>query len=339
MSVGFGFSIGDFLTVFKLVNTVIDSLHDSSHASSSFRVLINELYALETALLRVKRLLSDINEAEKIALQQVTLQCQKTISEFYENVIRKNQPHLQQGGTNSRFKDAWVAIKWTVCRKEDLQAFRAEIRGYTSSIEILLLTMQMEATTTSSRKKDLQNKSIAGMMQEFSCQVMTMLNTVTDGIAQSVQQGKQLIETSAQIVHTNLRIFQAVHDIHSSILRIPDQVQHQQPIYLIDPFNMETPFHLEFVRSAEALLAVIKVNLKKSGCGPAMIDRGQFAIEELGTQTSIDLAGPWETCFYPGQRVAMSMIFKQQHQTKSSNTSCPRCGKDNEKSTSTQITW
>jgi hypothetical protein len=97
--------------------------------------------------------------------------------------------------------------------------------------------MQMEATTTSSRKQDVQNKRIAGRMQDFSFQVMSMLKTITSGIAQSVQQGKQLIETSAQIIHTNLRIFQTVHDIHSSIIRIPSQVQRQQPIYKEGSYN------------------------------------------------------------------------------------------------------
>ncbi|QKX62296.1 uncharacterized protein TRUGW13939_09455 [Talaromyces rugulosus] len=271
MPAGFSFSVGDFFAVLKLVDTVIDALRESPHSSSWFHALINELYALETALLRVKRLLSDIDGVEKAALQQVTSQCQRTIGGFYENVVRKNQPHLQQGCSNSRLKDAWAAVKWTVFRKEGFGGI-----SYDNKFTQAGLTEQKN------RRQD------AGLLV--------------------------------------------------SSHEIPSQVQRQQPIYLIDPFNMETPFHLEFVRSSEALLAVLKVNLKKSGCGPAIIDRGQFVIEELGTQSSIDLAGPWETCFYPGQRVAMSMIFKQQHQTKSSNSSCPRCGKDHEESTSMQIT-
>jgi ABC-type uncharacterized transport system fused permease/ATPase subunit len=104
MPAGFSFSDGDFFAVLKLIDTVIDALRESPHSSSWFRALINELYALETALLRVKHLLSDINGVEKAALQQVTSQCQRTIGEFYENVVRKNQPHLQQCGTNSRMR-------------------------------------------------------------------------------------------------------------------------------------------------------------------------------------------------------------------------------------------
>ena len=60
MSVGFGFSVGDFLAALD----------------ASFRSLIDELYAPEFALLRVKRL--DVDNSlyiEKIALQQAASQC------------------------------------------------------------------------------------------------------------------------------------------------------------------------------------------------------------------------------------------------------------------------
>lgn len=336
MPVGFGFSVGDFLAALSLVGTVIDALRESSHASSSFRSLINELYALESALLRVKRLdLDDGHHVEKVALGQAASQCQRTIDAFYGK-IRKYQPHLQQGGTDSKVKDAWAKIKWAVCKKDDLETFRAEIRGHTSSIEILLLTVQMEVMTTHTRKQDSHRKSLASQIQDLSCQAMRKLSTIADSVAQSVQQGKTLLESSVQIVQTNLRVFQIVHDIQLFILKIPGQVQRQQPVYLIDAFNKESPFHLEFVRSAEALLAVLKVNLKESGCGPDMVERGMFAIEELGTQNTIDITGPWDSCFYPGQRVAMSMIFKQRREIKSS---CPRCGTEHEESTGKETTW
>lgn len=128
-----------------------------------------------------------------------------------------------------------------------------------------------------------------------------------------------------------------VHDTQLYMLKVPRQVQREQPMYLIDPLNKESPFHLEFVRSAEALLAILKVNLRESGCGPAMIDRGEFAIEEQGTQSLVDLKTSWDTCFYPGQRVAMSMIFNKW--LGDDRSSCPRCGEEHKESTEKEITW
>jgi hypothetical protein len=104
MTVGFGFSVGDFLAALELVGTVIDALRESSHAGSNFQSLIQELYALETALLHIKRLdLDESQHADQVALQNAACQYQRTIDAFYSK-IRKYQPHLRGGGTNSRLR-------------------------------------------------------------------------------------------------------------------------------------------------------------------------------------------------------------------------------------------
>lgn len=73
---------------------VIDALRETPEARTSFRSLIDELYALESALLRVKRL--DVDNSlyiEKLAFQQAASQCQRTIDVFYTKV-QKYQPYL-----------------------------------------------------------------------------------------------------------------------------------------------------------------------------------------------------------------------------------------------------
>ncbi|KAF2279505.1 uncharacterized protein EI97DRAFT_492106 [Westerdykella ornata] len=322
MSVGFGFSVGDFLAALRLVGTVIDALRESSSASSDYRDLLNELLHLETALIHVKRVeLDESQYAEKVALRQAAAQCQRTIDEFWKR-IQAYQSHLRDGGTGSRVKDGWVKIKWALCKKDDLEKFKANLRGHTSSIEILLVTVQMNLTSIRARQQDQRNKTLAGKIEDLSCQWMTRLSTLTNSVAQSVQQGKLLLESSAKVLQMNLRIFQMVYDIQQFIFRLPTQVQRQQPVYMIDAFGRESPFHLEFVRLAEALIAILKVNLKASGCGPAMIDRGAFAIRKAGMQSDVDLQADWDTCFFPGDRVAMSMVFN----SLSRGTSCPSCG-------------
>lgn len=166
---------------------------------------------------------------------------------------------------------------------------------------------------------------------------MNKLSNITSVLAQTAQQGKALLESSNQIIQTNIRIFVLIHDIHALVFRIPGQVQRQQPIYFLDPFNREMPFHLEFIRSKEALLAVLKVNLKDTGCGPAMIDRGQFAIEDRSTKESVNLHDSWDLCFYPGQKVAMSMVFTIHMNT--TKSSCPICKADQQGLVGEEVSW
>jgi histidinol dehydrogenase len=143
MSVGFGFSAGDFIAALELVATVIDALRESGDASLEYREIVRQLYSLETALLRVKRLEVDpAQNAELVALQQAAAQCQRTIDNFWKKV-QNYQPHLRAGGSGSRVKDGWMKIKWAVCKKEDVAKFKADLVGHTESIQLLLSAMKM----------------------------------------------------------------------------------------------------------------------------------------------------------------------------------------------------
>lgn len=335
MSVGFGFSAGDFIQALELIGTVIDALRETSEATVSYQALISELESLQTALQRFKDLDAEVRQEQRNATERAASQCQQSIDAFYAR-IQKYQPHLQLGGTDSKVKDAWMKIKWVMCKKEDLERFRAEIRGHTSSLDILLLAISLERISAGDNTQRAQQASLASRIQSATNQIMSKLDSVSQSVALCVRQGKRLLNTSAQIVQLNLRIFQIVHDIQTHILRIPGEVQMQQPVYFIDPFNKSSPFHLDFVRSKEGFLAILKANFEFSGCDPKIIDRRQFVIEEAGTLDPIDLAGPWDACFHPGQRVNMSVVFDQCSQA--NPTTCPRCKNEN-KAISKDISW
>jgi hypothetical protein len=71
---------------------------------------------------------------------------------------------------------------------------------------------------------------------------------------------------------------------------------------------------------------VLQSNFKNIGSSAKKIERGEFAMQDTATKRDVDLSSPWETCFRPGQRVAMSMIFNS---AKASNMYCPTCNEDN----------
>jgi len=327
----------DFVAVLKLVHTVIDALRESSHATTSFHSLIQELCALEYALRCVKRLDPTTGDsADYAALREAACQCQQTMDGFYKK-IRKYQPHLQRGGTNSTIRDGWMKIKWASC-KDDVENFRAEIRGHTSSIAVLLLMVQAKATDAHRREQKIQYTMMSRMIQFLYLMAMGLLCTMAKNINHGLKQGKALIEAGSKVVEMNMRVFQAVQELRLSILSLPGQVERNEPVYLIDALNILRPFHLEFITSAEALISVLKDNLRSVRSSSALIDQRKYRIEELETLEAIDLSGPWETCFFPGQRVAMSMIFDREG-NKWSPTTCPVCQQRQEGSDTTNITW
>ena len=147
MSVGFGFSAGDFVAAIGLVHTVIESLSASGTSSNVYQSLISELYVLEDALIRVKHVeLDDEQAGERVALERAAAECHRTIDKFMGK-IEKYQPHLRAGGSNNKIKDAWMKVRWAVLNKDELEEFKAALRGHQSAIEVLLLSLQMYVNT------------------------------------------------------------------------------------------------------------------------------------------------------------------------------------------------
>ena len=139
----YGFSAGDFITGVNLVRELIKALEDSAGSSSQYRQLIKELYGLERALLEVKHLdLDHSQNAQQIALRQAATQCQDTIDEFLQR-IRKFQPALSNGTSRSGLKVSLRKVQWALCKKEDVEKFRAQISGHAASINMLLMTVQL----------------------------------------------------------------------------------------------------------------------------------------------------------------------------------------------------
>jgi hypothetical protein len=116
---------------------------------------------------------------------------------------------------------------------------------------------------------------------------------------------------------------------------LPLQIDQQQPVIFRDALNRVAPIHLEWITSHEAFLAVLEVRFKDVGI--EKVRRREFALQKAGATTDIDLRKSWEACFCPGQRVDMSMIFKQQGPD--DIAVCPVCKHECFGEASSEIEW
>ena len=137
----FGFSVGDFVAALQLVGTVIQSVSEVGGAKAEFRELVQQLYSLQSALLKVKQLEFDVEqEADYLALRQAASQCQFTIHSFWK---RAGCFQRDLGSDSRGVKSTWMQIRWTLCKKDDLIRFRADLAAHTEAIALILATLQM----------------------------------------------------------------------------------------------------------------------------------------------------------------------------------------------------
>ena len=323
MPVGFGFSVGDFINAINLVHTVIDALSASSESSSELRELFRQLHSLETALRETRHLEVDESlHAEVLALKQSAAQCQLTVSDFLDKTS-SYQPHLLCiNGSSHTLQSKWKRVQWALCKKKHILAFKNDLLAHTESIQLLLATVHMKNTNLGQKIQQDFQKSFISQIQEGFSKSMQKLSIMSRILTRVATYARECVENSRSIISMNIRIFQLVLNIQSLLLAIPGQIQRQQPVYLNDAQGRHSPFHLEFIRSAEALISVLSINFKRLDAASEKIRNGEFSIHDTWTKRDIDLSQPWEECFSPGQHVEMSMIFDS---PRACSTSCPGC--------------
>ena len=323
MSVGFGFSVGDFIQAVKLVGTVIDSLSASSRSSAELRELLHQLYSLETALQEVKRLeVEECLHAEVLALKQSAAQCQRTITGFLDRTQTYQPQILDTHGLGNTIQAKWRRLKWAWCKKTEVVQFKSDLLAHTESIQLLLSTLQMKSMQLKEKCQARARASLVSQIQTGFGDCMARLCLISDTMSTISGHANKCLENTRRIICVNVRVFQVVLDIQNHLKNIPGQVERQQPVYLNDALGRYTPFHLEFIRSSEALVSVLSINFKPIGSAAERIQNGDFAIHDTHTKQDIELSRSWEECFAPGQHVEMSIIFDT---PKECTNFCPKC--------------
>lgn len=131
---------------------------------------------------------------------------------------------------------------------------------------------------------------------------------------------------------SNFQIFKTLENLGTSL---PAQILQQQPVIFRDALDRVAPFHLEFIDSHEAFVMVLKLRFKDVGL--RKIQNGEYVLQDVGAG-DIDTSRPWKACFFPGQRVNMSITSKQLDKIGSIN--CPICRHEHRNlSSSSEITW
>ncbi len=132
-----------------------------------------------------------------------------------------------------------------------------------------------------------------------------------DTLADHTSLLRGLTKPQTEFLQSLMRTIQQQQVFLQQLQQLPPQVELQKPVILLDACGRVAPFHLDFIDSREAFIAVIKARFKDIGL--KKIEKGEFCLEERHRKREIDLSRPWSTVFLPGQTVDMSMIFQRSY--------------------------
>ena len=314
MATGFGFSVGDLFLGLKFLKESIDAVNDSKGAAADFIALATEITSLQDGLEAIEELQlnSPFSIKQTSALDRAISSCQQSIEEFLTS-ISKYQPHLQ--AKTSGLRSNYRKIKWVLCKKDDINKFKAQLGRHASAITMLLVTFQAKQTLDSkalghglvAKTQCLSDSYIAGMLKNMTMEQQQLFMII-------IQQNKQLLH--------NIEDLRSMLQTQSAV---PPQVLLQQPVILLDPFGKLAPFHMDFIDSSECFIAVLKARFRRNGvtrAGLSKLENGDFLIQDTQRRRAIDLNKNWTAVFRPGQNVDMSMVF---HRFACPQSTCPLC--------------
>lgn len=322
MSVGFGFSIGDLITSLKIIKDSIEAVKDTKGASADYAALSTEIASLQDAFEAIEDLPLARNGSEKqrIAISRAVGACQQCIDDFSSS-ISKYQPHLNPLATG--LASSYRKIKWALCRKEDVAMFRTKLERHTSSINMLLITMQAKELHTANDRACSSVTVARAQDRDRDGQILGLLK----GLSIEQRQWCEILMLQNRELRRDIQDLHQLLEVH---MAIPPQVLLRPPVILLDAFGRVAPFHLDFIDSLETFTAVLKIRFRQAGVKPAglaKLDNREFCVQESRRKVHLDLAKPWPSVFRPGQEVDMSMVF---HRFGCSPSTCPGCSKKNE---------
>ena len=138
----FGFSVGDFITVGRLISDIVTSLRAAS--ISEYRELILELYGLERALHEIEHLkCTSSQEAAVNGIKVAALMCQYPLDDFSAKLKKFERLGFDSGKTHSKLEmmKFWTRkLQWGFCMKEEVEKLRTYILVHVGSLNMRLIT-------------------------------------------------------------------------------------------------------------------------------------------------------------------------------------------------------
>ncbi|KAI1779496.1 hypothetical protein F4818DRAFT_142464 [Hypoxylon cercidicola] len=336
----FGFSVGDFLAVGKLVTEIISSLKDSGGSRTDYRDIFRELECLRAALVHLDKLTGTGTSQDLTAIKYAALSCRRPLEEFLGR-IRKYDRSLGIQSRGSSIKVVIDKIRFPIAHKDDVQRLQAYLSVHVSTVNMLLAehgleTMQLaaeriEAGHLQSNKWFENAGDLLGRLRrsvvfqtDMISKSMAILENVHRFLSGELKASLRSFETAvARVCVSTQQIYAVVLEIQTSIASTPDirWTFLQDPIIVEDALGRKFPVPSEYDYS---LLDTIIKHKFQDGPGAVHVAVGNYEIMDAKNRLHVLSVN---SRLKPGCSITMAILVSQSHSTVLTDEYCPmpRC--------------
>lgn len=175
--------------------------------------------------------------------------------------------------------------------------------------------------------------------KQLTVTIESMATKMSDRFEWIRNLGKELKTFMIGIMATNFRIYREIVAIRTAVNQIGRPLA-EDPFTLDDPIGRKFPVHLRFIASWEAFESVMELNFKGRR-GSRKVKNKDYILHDQATNKEIIRAQDWDNAFLPGQRVTMSLIFRDEitGDGGSDLTQCPHCRATSDEPADTNTQW
>ena len=147
----FGFSVSDFITVYKLITDITSSLND---AKSEYQELLRELEGLGRALRYLDKLQPGsasgggggrASAATLDSIKCAALTCRHPLEEFLRKIKKYDDTlGIAAQSSASRIKGVLRRVDWVWSKKDEIQKLQSYLNVHVGTINMLLLEHGLE---------------------------------------------------------------------------------------------------------------------------------------------------------------------------------------------------
>ncbi|KAL8365584.1 hypothetical protein RB595_004414 [Gaeumannomyces hyphopodioides] len=340
----FGFGVGDFLAVGKLIFDITSCLKDIGGAKSEYQDLVIELDCLQKALSDIENL-RDLgsNPIRADSIRYTVLACKRPLDDFLVR-LRKYEGTLGSGSTggSSSWKAPADKMRFRFGLADEVRNLQALISGLLVALNAMLQahaleTMQLSTESSTAGQKDIKNRL------EQSSGVLQWLRSNASAQTAAVAKVQSLLEAMYKLVSGEIRTsFQSLQNvvvqtcvstqqIYGVVLEIRTSLATRPDIrwtFLQDPTMFEDVLGHKFPVPSEydmGMLHAIIQHRFQTGPGSAEASVGDYQILDSRNRRMVLTDN---SPLRPGSSMIMSILVATPPPTVLTDKSCPmpRCG-------------
>ena len=138
-------SLGDVIALINIVKELITAFDKRRGSSAEYQDILRKLWAFNRVLKEVETLCRSITTTAEATTSRDAMLCvvgqARTSIEALSKGIRKFEPSLRQGGSQSSLKDAARKAEWKLFHSDDSAKIQSEIDMYCSILSVLVTTV------------------------------------------------------------------------------------------------------------------------------------------------------------------------------------------------------